>query len=48
MPFWCWLVTASTAPAATAASAAVPPARRIATPAPEARWSAEATIPIGA
>ena len=48
MPDSCWLVTARTAPAATAASAAVPPARRAATPAEEARWSTDATIPEGA
>ena len=48
MPHWSWLVTASTAAAATAASAALPPTRRIATPADAARWSAVTTMPIGA
>ncbi len=47
MPHMCWLVTASTAPAATAASARVPPARRIATPADDARWSAVPPCPTG-
>ena len=45
MPHMCWVVTASTALAATAASAALPPARSTATPADEARWSTEHTIP---
>ncbi len=48
MPHMCWVVTASTALVATAASAAEPPARSIATPAEEARWSTEQTIPFGA
>jgi hypothetical protein len=42
------VVTASTALAATAASAAVPSYRSIATPASLARWSTEHTIPLGA
>ena len=45
MPHMCWVVTASTALAATAASAALPPARSIATPAPLARWSTVHTMP---
>lgn len=48
MPHMCWQVTATTALAATAASAADPPLRSIATPAPLARWSTEQTIPSGA
>lgn len=44
----CWQVTATTALAATAASAADPPRRSVATPAPLARWSTEQTIPSGA
>jgi hypothetical protein len=48
MPHMCCVVTASTALAPTAASAALPPARNRATPALEARWSTEATIPCGA
>jgi hypothetical protein len=44
----CWLVTASTALVATAASAALPPARNIATPALAARWSIAQTTPAAA
>jgi hypothetical protein len=42
------VVTATTALAATAASAAWPPARNIATPALDAKWSTLATMPDGA
>lgn len=48
MPHMCCVVTASTALAPTAASAALPPARNRATPALEARWSTDATIPCDA
>src|SRR5687768_16749535 len=48
MPHMCWVVTARTALAAMAASAAEPPRRKSATPASEARWSTEQTIPLGA
>src|SRR5581483_5026156 len=48
MPQRCGAVTAKTALAATAASAADPPRWSIANPAAEARWSTEATIPRGA
>ena len=48
MPHMCWVVTARTALVAMAASAAEPPARSIATPAPDARWSTEHTIPPAA
>jgi hypothetical protein len=44
----CWAVTARTALAATAASAALPPERSMATPALDARWSTLHTIPLGA
>ena len=47
MPHMWGVVTASTALAATAASAALPPARSTATPADEARWSTEQTMPVG-
>src|SRR4051794_28538093 len=46
MPHMCWVVTAKTALAATAASAADPPARSIATPASAARWSTAHTMPF--
>jgi hypothetical protein len=42
------VVTATTALVATAASAACPPARSMATPALDARWSTLATMPDGA
>ena len=45
MPHTCGEVTAKTALVATAASMALPPARNMATPACEARWSIEATMP---
>ena len=48
MPHMCWVVTASTALAATAASAAEPPAWSAPTPAVDARWSTEHTMPVGA
>jgi hypothetical protein len=43
-----WVVTASTALAAMAASAADPPSRSMATPAPEATWSTVHTMPPAA
>ena len=48
MPHMCCVVTARTALVAMAASAADPPARSMATPAPEATWSTEHTIPPAA
>ena len=48
MPHMFGVVTASTALVAIAASAALPPARSIATPADDARWSTEQTMPVGA
>ena len=48
IPHMCWVVTASTALVAMAASAALPPARRMPTPADDARWSTEHTMPLGA
>ncbi len=48
IPHMCWVVTASTALVPTAASAALPPARSSATPADDARWSTEQTMPRGA
>ncbi len=48
MPHMCGEVTASTALLATAASAAVPPARSMATPAPAASESMAQTIPLAA
>ena len=48
MPHRCGAVTARTALVATAASAALPPTRRIATPALDARWSTLATSAWGA
>ena len=48
IPHMCWVVTASTALVAIAASAALPPERRTATPADDARWSTEHTMPLGA
>ncbi len=45
MPHRCGLVTAMTAAAATAASAAVPPRSRAPTPAIDANWSAAQTMP---
>src|SRR3954447_16586114 len=48
MPHMWGVVTARTALAATAASAAEPPRCNIATPAADARWSTDATMPLGA
>ena len=45
IPHMCWVVTASTALVATAASAALPPIRSMATPAWAARWSTAQTMP---
>ena len=49
-PRWelCGSITASAAPIATAASAALPPARRISTPISEASGFADATMPVRA
>ena len=48
MPHRCGAVTASTALVATAASTALPPAEMVARPAWVARWSAAATMAVGA
>jgi hypothetical protein len=46
MPHMWGVVTASTALVATAASAAEPPRRSMPTPADDARWSTEHTMPL--
>ncbi len=48
IPHICWVVTASTAEAATAASTALPPDRSRLSPAALAKWSTEQTRPRGA